>query len=204
MAAKFIVSSNETSSQVRMRIGLVIYGRLDSLSGGYLYDRKLVAHLQKQGDSVEIISLPWRNYLLHLKDNFSFKLFRRLADLQVDLLLQDELNHPSLFILNQHLRRQIDYPIVSIVHHLRINEAFPEWQSRIYRMIEQHYLFGVDGFIFNSLTTCREVDSLHIESNVRRRPSLIAYPGGDHLNPSISESEIIQRAQNKTLQLLFV
>jgi hypothetical protein len=28
-----------------MRIGLVIYGSLDTLSGGYLYDRKLVDYL---------------------------------------------------------------------------------------------------------------------------------------------------------------
>ena len=44
-----------------MRIGLVIYGSLDTLSGGYLYDRMLDEHLRRQGDEVEIISLPWRN-----------------------------------------------------------------------------------------------------------------------------------------------
>jgi glycosyltransferase involved in cell wall biosynthesis len=188
-----------------MRLGLVIYGNLDRLSGGYLYDRMLVTHLRAQGDSVEIIPLPWHNYLFQLKDNFSSKLFRRLADLQVDLLLQDELNHPSLFMLNHRLREQINYPIVSIVHHLRINEAFPEWQSRIYRIIERHYLFSVDGFIFNSLTTCQEVDNLLRETRARRPPSLVAYPGGDHLNPMICEAEIMRRMQqNKTLQLLFV
>jgi len=188
-----------------MRLGLIIYGSLDSLSGGYLYDRKLVTHLRAQGDSVEIASLPWRNYLLHLKDNFSSRLLHRLADLQVDLLLQDELNHPSLFMLNYRLRQQIDYPIVSIVHHLRINETFPKWQSRIYRLVERRYLSGVDGFIYNSHTTCQEVDNLLRESRVPRPPSLIAYPGADHLKPMISETGIMQRVQqNDTLQLLFV
>ena len=57
-----------------MKIGFVIYGSLDTLSGGYLYDRKLVEYLRAQGDTVEIISLPWRNYAAHLTDNFSFKL----------------------------------------------------------------------------------------------------------------------------------
>ena len=28
-----------------MRVGLVIYGSLDTISGGYLYDRKLVEQL---------------------------------------------------------------------------------------------------------------------------------------------------------------
>jgi hypothetical protein len=33
-----------------MRIGLVIYGSLDTVTGGYLYDRKLVEHLRTRGD----------------------------------------------------------------------------------------------------------------------------------------------------------
>jgi glycosyltransferase involved in cell wall biosynthesis len=188
-----------------MRFGLLIYGSLDSLSGGYLYDRKLVAHLQEQGDSVKIISLPWRNYLFHLKDNFSSKLFRRLVNLQVDLLLQDELNHPSLFLLNYRLHEKISYPIVSIVHHLRSNEVFPEWQSRIYRLVERRYISSADGLIFNSATTCREVKDLLRENRVRSPLSLIACPAGNRLNPKISEAEIARRVyQNHPLQLLFV
>ncbi|HET9913419.1 MAG TPA: hypothetical protein VFQ13_16105, partial [Anaerolineales bacterium] len=58
-----------------MKIGFVIYGSLDTLSGGYLYDRKLVEYLRAQGDTVEIISLPWRNYAAHLTDNFWFRLW---------------------------------------------------------------------------------------------------------------------------------
>ena len=72
-----------------MKIGLLIYGSLDTVSGGYLYDRKLVEYLRAQGDTVEIISLPWRNYAAHLMDNFRFRLPPGL-----DLLIEDELNHP--------------------------------------------------------------------------------------------------------------
>ena len=57
-----------------MKIGFVIYGSLNTVSGGYLYDRKLVEYLHAQGDTVEIISLPWRNYGAHLMDNFRFRL----------------------------------------------------------------------------------------------------------------------------------
>ena len=88
-----------------MKIGFLIYGSLDTLSGGYLYDRKLVEYLRAQGDTVEIISLPWRNYAAHLTDNFSFKLPSNL-----DILIQDELNHPSLIAAN---RGKHPYPIVS-------------------------------------------------------------------------------------------
>ncbi len=53
-----------------MKIDLIIYGSLDTLSGGYLYDRLLVDYLRTQGDMVEIVSLPWRNYTAHLTDNW--------------------------------------------------------------------------------------------------------------------------------------
>jgi glycosyltransferase involved in cell wall biosynthesis len=188
-----------------MRIGLIIYGSLDSLSGGYLYDRKLVAHLRSQGDSVEIISLPRYNYLQQLKDNLSSRLFHRLVNLQVDLLLQDELNHPSLFMLNYRLHGQVSYPIIAIVHHLRIKEAFSEWQSRIYHLVETRYISSIDGFIYNSSTTHKEVENLLKEAGVQRPPYLVAYPGRDHLSPDINEAEIMHRVQqNGSLKLLFV
>src|SRR5512141_1954143 len=79
-----------------MKIGLIIYGSLDTLSGGYLYDRKLVEYLRAQDDTVKIISLRWRNYFAHLTDNCTFHLPPDL-----DILIQDELNHPSLIGANQ-------------------------------------------------------------------------------------------------------
>src|SRR5512133_273198 len=133
-----------------MKIGFVIYGSLDTLSGGYLYDRKLVEYLRTQGDTVEIISMPpgmtgrsdWRNYAAHLGDNFTFRLPTGL-----DILIQDELNHPSLIAANA---GKHPYPIISLVHHLRCSELRPKWQNRFYRLVEKAYLNSIDGFIFNS------------------------------------------------------
>ena len=129
-----------------MRIGLLIYGPLETLSGGYLYDRKLVDYLLRQGDQVEVISLPWRNYLRHLGDNLSRSLLRDLEQQRLDILLQDELNHPSLFYLNHRLKRRTSYPVISIVHHLLSSEDRPAWQNRLYEFIERRYLSSVDGF----------------------------------------------------------
>ncbi len=114
-----------------MRLALLIYGSLETISGGYLYDRMLVEYLQRQGDQVEIISLPWRNYARHLCDNLARSLFKQLDQLRVDVLLQDELNHPSLFWVNRRLDGAV--PIVSIVHHLRSSELRPSWQNAFYR-----------------------------------------------------------------------
>ena len=89
-----------------MKIGLVIYGDLETLTGGYLYDRMLVEFLRSRGDVVQIFSLPWRNYGRHLFDNLSQRLVRPVSEAQLDILLEDELNHPSLFRLNRRLKER--------------------------------------------------------------------------------------------------
>ena len=43
-----------------MHIALLIYGNLETVSGGYLYDRKLVEHLRSQGDQN-----PWKDRKFH-------------------------------------------------------------------------------------------------------------------------------------------
>lgn len=185
-----------------MRLGLVIYGSLDTLSGGYLYDRMLVRQLALAGCSVQLVSLPWRNYASHLADNLRLDWIRRLAALEVDLLLQDELNHPSLLATNWRLRRRMCCSVVSIVHHLRSSETHPAPLLRLYRWVERHYLRSVDGFLFNSQTTRRSVESLARS----RQPAHVAYPAADHLpGPDRAPHEIARRAQAAgPLRILFV
>jgi glycosyltransferase involved in cell wall biosynthesis len=192
-----------------MRIGLVIYGSLDTVSGGYLYDRMLVDYLQRQGDQVEIISLTWRSYPRHLADNLSPSLLKRLSQLDVDILLQDELNHPSLFWINHRLRARhttpsqsaIRPPLISIVHHLRSSEVHPAWQLQLYQWVERRYLCSVDGFIYNSQATRRSVEALAGNS----LPNIVALPPAGQFQPEIRPEEIIARAnQGGPLRLLFV
>jgi glycosyltransferase involved in cell wall biosynthesis len=175
-----------------MRVGFVIYGSLDTVSGGYLYDRKLVEYLRSQRDRVEIISLPWRNYAAHLTDNLRFRLPSHL-----DILIQDELNHPSLIGAN---RARHPYPIVSLVHHLRCSEPRPAWQNSFHRWVERRYLQSVDGIIFNSMTTEGVVNSLL----VNRKPGIVAHPPTDRFGDAISENEIRERTGSEELQILFL
>jgi len=175
-----------------MKIGIVIYGSLDTLSGGYMYDRMLVDYLRAQGDTVEILSLPWRNYAMHLGDNFRFKLPAGL-----NIVIEDELNHPSLLWANH---RPHPYPVISLVHHLRCSEARPQWQNDVYRVIEKQYLQSVDGFIFNSETTRGVVNSLMDKS----LPDVVAFPPTDRFGEAISEEEIKERGKKKELSILFL
>jgi glycosyltransferase involved in cell wall biosynthesis len=184
-----------------MKLGLLIYGSLDTLSGGYLYDRMLVDYLRAQGDTVEIISLPWRNYAAHLTDNFHNVIATAAKQSpsggKFDILIQDELNHPSLITAN---RRPHPYPIISLVHHLRCSELRPRWQNDFYRVIEKKYLQSVDGFIFNSQTTKGVVNGL-MENG---KPSVVAYPPTDRFGEAIAEEEIKVRAEQNPLQILFL
>jgi glycosyltransferase involved in cell wall biosynthesis len=184
-----------------MRVGLVIYGSLETLTGGYLYDRALVNYLRAHGDEVEVISLPLRTYSRHLTDNFSSLLRRRLQDARFDLLIQDELNHPSLFLINRLLKKQIPYPIVTIVHLLRSSESGSPWLKRMYGALERQYLKTVDGAIFNCHTTRATVERLL----KRKLPGIVAYPGRDQLLPTISVEELTRRAlEPGPLRIIFV
>lgn len=167
-----------------MNIGLVIYGSLDTLSGGYLYDRMLVRALEAAGHNVTVFSAPWRSYPQHLTDNWRPDWRRALLTAPVDLWLQDELNHPSLFWLNRTLRRSHSAPIVSIVHHLRSSESHSPALLPLYRTIEHMYLATVDAYLTNSYTTYAAVRNLQ----PMPRAHHTAFPAADHL-PTPSEPD---------------
>ena len=182
-----------------MKIGLIIYGSLDTVSGGYLYDRRLVHHLRDRGDTVQLISLPWRSWPRHLLQNLSPWLWRQLLDADLDALLQDELNHPSLILPNLPWR---PWPVLSIVHHLRSSEPdHPAPLRPLYAAVERAYLDTVDGFIFNSATTREAVAAL----SPRPRPDVVAHPGGDRLGAPLDPLDIAARAAEPgPLRLLFI
>lgn len=173
-----------------MNIGLVLCGNIDTVSGGFLYDRKILDFLRNAGDSVEIISLPWTNYCHGIINNFSSAITSKLTNRSFNVLIQDELAHPSLFILNKKISRRFQIPIIVIVHHLRSNESRASWKNHVYRIIEKHYLTSAHGFIFNSHETHRAVISL-IGKN---KPSVVALPAGDRFGQSMSKDEITARA----------
>jgi glycosyltransferase involved in cell wall biosynthesis len=171
-------------------VGLLIYGSLDTVSGGFIYDRHLVRYLREAGDRVEVISLPWRRYGVSLLDNLNTGLRRRLTQAAFDVLLQDELVHPSCFWLNQRLRPRLGYPVVAIVHHLRCRERHPALMRRLYRRVEKRYLASVDALICVSRTTAKDVEDLVGQT----RRLLVAAPGRDGLPGAVRREAIKARA----------
>lgn len=184
-----------------MRVGLVIYGDLEHPSGGFLYDRMLLGTLRQAGDEVAVISLPWESYGRCLAHNLSNSVRTRLRDWQGDLLLQDELVHPSLFLVNRIPQRTPGFPIVSIVHHLRTSEKPPGVGRWISRIVERAYLRTVDAFVFNGEVTRQSVRLLCTTSG----PGIVAPPGGDRLGSGITEADIDARAADgNPFRVLFV
>jgi glycosyltransferase involved in cell wall biosynthesis len=180
-----------------VRIGLLIYGSLDRLTGGFLFDHKLVEHLRRHGHEVTVVSLPMRSYRRGLLDNLSPRLLARLQDPAFDLLLQDELAHPSCFRLNRRLRT----PIVSIVHLLRVSQSWAAWQRPLYRRVERSYLSSVDGLILVNPQLRDRVARL----SGAALPAVVACPAGDHVAGTIEPERILTRAREEgPLQILFV
>lgn len=176
-----------------MRVGLVVYGDVGTTTGGFLYDRKLVAHLRRAGERVSVVSLPRRSYPRALADNLDPRIARRLRGF--DLLLQDELCHPSLVAHNAAL----DAPVVAIVHHLRASERWPAWQKPVYRAVERRYLRSADAAVYVSETTERDAERL-----AGPRPSVVARPAGDRFDPELADEAIRARAERDPFRVLFV
>lgn len=176
-----------------MNVALVLYGGLDERSGGFRYDRRLVEGLRAAGDTVDVVELPWRAYWRGLLDSATGRLRDRFPD-GVDVLLEDELAHPSLLRVN----RTLPYPVVSIVHHLRASE--PRRLSPVYRAIEARYLDTVDAVVCNSTTTRSTVTDAGVPSDA----TVVAPPAGDRFDPDVSASTIARRARRDPFTVTFV
>jgi glycosyltransferase involved in cell wall biosynthesis len=184
-----------------MRIGLLVYGSLEIPTGGYLYDRIMAEALAGLGHTVETVSLADGPYLCRLGRNWSPALRERLFSEKFDLLLQDELCHPSLFHLNRQLKKRGGPPLVAIVHQVLCDEPRNRWRNFLYGLIEKRYLSSVDGFVFNSLTTRRTVEAMV----GGERPLAIAYPAGNRFS-GLPDTETTRKRARRPgpLQLLFL
>jgi len=175
-----------------MHIGLLIVGDMDSVSGGYLYNRKLVAYLQNQGDQVSIISLPPRNYWRQLTENITGDLLENIAAAKPDILIQDTMVHPAVFYLNRRIRKQLGIPLIALVHLLTSIDQAPWHSARLYRTIERRYLQTVDGIIANSQTTLSQINQL-LAGDLP--PHCIAVPAGDNFaDVNIDRIAVLNRA----------
>ncbi|WP_158058007.1 glycosyltransferase family 4 protein [Halorussus halophilus] len=186
-----------------MKVGIVVYVDIETTSGGFLYDRKLVEALREAGDDVQVVELPWRNYSRSLADSLRSKVGRHLPE-DLDVLVEDELCHPSLVATDP------DLPVVALVHHLRASEARSGWRERlgrpVERRIERRYLQRVDAAIYASDATRRAAERLARWRPDEAPPTIVARPAGDRFDPKIGDVEraIAERTDRDPFRVLFV
>jgi glycosyltransferase involved in cell wall biosynthesis len=184
-----------------MRIGLIIRGRIDALTGGYLYDRFLRDALRARGHRVDVISLPLTSYARSLLDNFSGATTDRLLRCRWDLLLQDGLCHPSLIRANRRIRARRQTTIVAVVHQVLCRQPRPRLLNYAYGWLERWYVRTVDGLLLTSRFTRDAARRLSADS----LPMAVAPPAGDRLGRGPSRQTICERScRSGPLELLFV
>lgn len=199
-----------------MRIGLLVYGDINTISGGYLYDRKLVEILRQHGDEVNIISLKKPSYFKALLSNSvprelekysqvkelkapkEYKTPKEYKEKKLDILIQDELVHPSFWKINHKLKKILKCPIVSLVHLL--SSAMPNayYKKLICQPVEKRYLKSVDALILNSEETLKQASKL-LQNKLP--PKLIAVPCGNNFQKDVEASK---NYFSKRLKILFV
>jgi glycosyltransferase involved in cell wall biosynthesis len=168
-----------------MRIAFVVYGGLEQISGGFLYDRLVVERLRAAGARVQVIALPWWGPGPALAQN---ALPLPFAASDQDVVIEDELCHPALVLRNRGLRRA-GVPVIALCHNLGSRQ--PSTRARpLARALERAYLRGVDGVVAVCESTRRDVEALLD----RPLPSVVAYAGRDHLVPAIDEAAVDARA----------
>jgi len=184
-----------------MRVAFVIDGPLDQVSGGYLYDARVIEGLRARGNDVDVISLPTGSTLRRLLTNVDRRHLSGLVDSGADVIVEDELSHPGLVGWNPRLRKRTAAPIIALVHHLRSSEPAPPLLRTLYAILEARFLRTVDGFIFNSRATQWSVERLA----GGHRPSVVAPPAGDRFRAHMKDDEIRRRAHAPgPLRLLFL
>jgi len=165
------------------RIAWVVYGALEQVSGGYIYDRLIVEQLRKLGDSVTVISLtPGASSLSELRAQ------------DFDVVVGDELCFRELLPLFQ--AAPSDLRRVLLVHHLTAWEHPPGAARDEILALEKAVITSADAVVATSRVTA---DRLQVEGLARR--VTVAEPGADRMPRSDTGG---QEPSGSRLRLLFV
>jgi len=166
-----------------LRIAWVIYGSLEQVSGGYIYDRLVVEHLRALGDEVTIISLDPNG-------GSPPELLRE----DYDAVLGDELCFRELGPLFRSapagLRR------VLLIHHLTAWEHPPGAVRDELLAMEKAAIDAADAWLATSHVTADRLQHERLASQVT-----VAEPGADRFERFASAG---QEPAGARLQLLFV
>ena len=174
-----------------MHVGLVVYDELHRETGGYRYDRQLMAHLERAGDRVDVIRLPCRSYARAAIDGLDPRMYSRLRE-PYNVLVEDQLCHPSLW-----RTRRPDIPVVSLVHLLRSGPHCGRSRPIVSRL-ERAYFERVDAIVATSADTASRVASMV------DLPSIVAPPAGRAEGPRVDAASVRQAARDEPFSIVYI
>lgn len=165
-----------------LRVAWIVYGSLEQISGGYIYDRLVVEELRRLGDHVTVVSLePGATAL------------PQLTAADFDVVVGDELCFRELLPLFQ--AGQVPRRVL-LIHHLTAWEHPPGEQRVQVLELERAVMASADACVATSHVTA---DRLYAEQLALRVH--VAEPGADRLpRPETAGQE----PSGARLRLLFV
>ncbi|MCC6179743.1 MAG: glycosyltransferase family 4 protein [Chloroflexi bacterium] len=150
-----------------LRIAWVVPGPIDQVTGGYLYDARIVAGLRRRGHRVDVHDIGVSCWPFDL--SAGRRLLEAVRGGAYAFAVVDELAHPALVAALLHRRglrsaargRRACVPcLVVLVHHLRCSEPGPMVPRSVARAVERLALRTADAVICTSVTTAGTVRPL--------------------------------------------
>lgn len=146
-----------------LRIAWVVYGPLEQVSGGYIYDRLVIEHLRELGDEITVLSLaPGQDPLPYL----------RAADF--DVVVGDQLCFRELLPMFQ--RAESGVRRVLLIHHLSAWEQTSGAPRAELLDLERKLVDCADACVATSHVTADRLYAERIATRVA-----VAEPGADRL-----------------------
>jgi glycosyltransferase involved in cell wall biosynthesis len=142
-------------------VAWVVPGPPNQLTGGYLYDARIVDGLRARGWPVGVVDV--RSGRWPLDPPAGRRLLTALRGERWSAVVVDELAHPALVaaLLGGRLRRALrGTPLILLVHHLRCSEPAPRPARAAAQLAERAVIRSADLVICTSATTARTVRSL--------------------------------------------
>ncbi|MFC7097265.1 glycosyltransferase family 4 protein [Halobaculum marinum] len=178
-----------------LAVAVVLPGDPSTTSGGFQYDRRLVAGLRAAGATVRVFSVPWRRYPLGVVDTLGLATGVPQGLREADVVVVDELAHPGTAGLVRRLRRG-GTPVVALVHHLRCAEGGRF--APVARRLERTFLRGCSAAVCVSAATERDVRDLVGDG----LPTHLAAPPADQFAPDVTRDDVARRARESPLRVV--
>jgi glycosyltransferase involved in cell wall biosynthesis len=146
-----------------LRIGWFVYGAIDQISGGYIYDRLVVEQLRALGDEVTVFSLAAGET-------------PELPSEALDVLVGDELCFRELGPLFRAAAAVRGQRRVLLIHHLTAWEHPAGAEQQALLALERAAIEAADACVATSTVTAERLRSEHLALDVH-----VAEPGADRL-----------------------